>query len=111
MLGANWDRDVNRQNALARAQAATVENPTGAFAWFNVGCNLVYFEQSANVAYDKARELGLPQRMFSYQFDPFIDQAGKREGEAKHVTEYIYPYPTTIRSKNGIMSLLIVFPH
>jgi tetratricopeptide (TPR) repeat protein len=39
-----------------------------------VGSNLVYFERydEANVAYDKARELGLPQRMFRYQFGPFL---------------------------------------
>jgi hypothetical protein len=74
LLGANWDRDVNRQNALDRARAATEADPNDAFAWFNVGSNLVYFEQypDANVAYDKARELGLPQRMFRYQFGPFI---------------------------------------
>ncbi|HSL45664.1 MAG TPA: C39 family peptidase [Anaerolineales bacterium] len=74
LLGANWDRDLNRQNALAMAQAATAADPNDAFAWFNVGSNLVYFEQyaDANVAYDKARELGLPQRMFRYQFGPFI---------------------------------------
>jgi hypothetical protein len=74
LLGSDWDRDANRQNALAKAQAATAEDPNDAFAWFNVGSNLVYFEQypDANVAYDKARELGLPQRMFRYQFGPFI---------------------------------------
>jgi tetratricopeptide (TPR) repeat protein len=74
LLGSNWDATLNRQNALARAEASTVEDPTDAFAWFNVGSNLVYFERyfEANDAYDKARELGLPQRMFRYQFGPFI---------------------------------------
>jgi tetratricopeptide (TPR) repeat protein len=74
LLGSNWDRDLNRQNALASAQAATTKDPSDAFAWFNVGSNLVYFERydEANVAYDKARELDLPQRMFRYQFGPFI---------------------------------------
>ncbi len=74
LLGANWDRDLNRQNALALAQSATIQDPTDAFAWFNVGSNLVYFERydEANVAHDKAREIGLPQRMFRYQFGPFI---------------------------------------
>ncbi len=74
LLASNWDPDVNRQNALTIAQAATVEDPTDAFAWFNLGSNLVYFERydEANTAYDKARELGLPQRMFRYQFGPFI---------------------------------------
>ena len=74
VLGPDWDPDVNRQDALARAQAATVTDPNDAFAWFNVGSNLVYFEryEEANAAYDQARQLGLPQRMFRYQFGPFI---------------------------------------
>jgi tetratricopeptide (TPR) repeat protein len=74
LLASNWDRDLNRQNSLAASEAATVQDPTDAFAWFNLGSNLVYFERydEANTAYDKARELGLPQRMFRYQFGPFI---------------------------------------
>ena len=74
LLSSNWDRDINRQNALDKAQAAISQDSNDAFAWFNVGSNLVYFERydEANVAYDKAREIGLPQRMFRYQFGPFI---------------------------------------
>jgi len=74
LLASNWDPDLNRQNSLASSQAATAAGPSDAFAWFNLGSNLVYFEryEEANAAYDKARELGLPQRMFRYQFGPFI---------------------------------------
>ena len=74
LLASNWDPDLNRQNALTIAQASTVNDPSDAFAWFNLGSNLVYFERydEANAAYDKAREIGLPQRMFRYQFGPFI---------------------------------------
>jgi uncharacterized protein YvpB len=74
LLGSDWDEGLNRLDTLAAAEAATVEDPTDAFAWFNVGSNLVYFGRyaEANIAYDKARELGLPQRMFRYQFGPFI---------------------------------------
>ena len=74
LLGSDWDAGLNRLDALAAAEAATVEDPSDAFAWFNVGSNLVYFGryEAANAAYDKARELGLPQRMFRYQFGPFI---------------------------------------
>jgi hypothetical protein len=74
LLAADWDPDLNRQNSLSAAQAATVEDPNDAFAWFNLGSNLVYFERygEANAAYDKAREIGLPQRMFRYQFGPFL---------------------------------------
>ena len=74
LLASNWDPDLNRQNALAIAQATTVKDPDDAFVWFNLGSNLVYFERydEANAAYDKARQIGLPQRMFRYQFGPFI---------------------------------------
>ncbi len=74
LLASDWNPDVNRQKALDDAQAATVKDPSDAFAWFNLGSNFVYFERydEANAAYDKARELGLPQRMFRYQFGPFI---------------------------------------
>jgi tetratricopeptide (TPR) repeat protein len=73
LLASNWDPDLNRQTTLAASQAATVKDPTDAFAWFNLGSNLVYFERydEAAQAYDKAREIGLPLRMFRYQFGPF----------------------------------------
>ena len=73
-LGADWDVDVNRKNALEAAEKAALSEPKNAFAWFNVGTNLVYFEKytEAAAAYDTARTLGLPQRMLRYQFGPFI---------------------------------------
>jgi hypothetical protein len=91
VLGPNWDLDVNRQNALSMAQAATAADPNDAFAWFNVGSNLVYFEryEEANAAYDQARELGLPQRMFRYQFGPFIANfQGHRTEDLLVLTDY-----------------------
>ncbi|HIE25054.1 MAG TPA: tetratricopeptide repeat protein [Anaerolineales bacterium] len=74
LLGDDWDEEKNRENARQASQRATEENPDDAFAWFNLGSNLLYFEeyaQSAN-AYDQARSLGLPQRMMRYQFGAFI---------------------------------------
>ncbi|MGA7192469.1 MAG: C39 family peptidase [Anaerolineales bacterium] len=73
ILGTNWDPDQNRQNALAISQAAITENPNDAFAWFNLGSSLVYFERynEAAQAFDKAFTIGLPQRMTRYQFWPF----------------------------------------
>ncbi len=74
LLGPHIDYDYNRQYALDQARAVTVSDPTNAYAWFNLGTNLMYFgsyEESA-AAYDRARELGLPQRMLRYQFGPFI---------------------------------------
>ncbi len=74
ILGADWDADANRQRALELAQAETQAAPQDTFAWFNLGSNLVYFERynDAANAYDKSREIGLPLRMFRYQFGPFI---------------------------------------
>jgi tetratricopeptide (TPR) repeat protein len=74
ILGPDWDPDVNRQHALEVAQAETKSTPDNAFTWFNLGTNLTYFERyiEATDAYDKARAIGLPQRMLRYQFGPFI---------------------------------------
>ncbi len=74
ILGDNWDRDTNRQNALAVAQQETEDDPENVFAWFNLGGNLVYFGEyhNATLAFDKAREIGWPQRMLRYQFSPFM---------------------------------------
>jgi tetratricopeptide (TPR) repeat protein len=74
ILGVNWDTDQNRQTALDIAQADTITDSNDAFAWFNLGSNLVYFERydEAAQAYDKAFTIGLPQRMTRYQFGPFF---------------------------------------
>ncbi len=91
LLASDWDPNLNRQNSLASAQAATTQNPADAFAWFNLGSNLTYFERydEANAAFDKARELGLPQRMFRYQFSPFIANfQANRNADLLALTEY-----------------------
>jgi tetratricopeptide (TPR) repeat protein len=74
ILGADWDETANRQRALDEAKVIAQKDPKNAYAWFNIGSNQVYFEQYilASQAYDKARELKLPQRMLRYQFGPFI---------------------------------------
>ncbi len=74
ILGPHWDVEFNRQHALDSARAETAAEPQSAFAWFNLGTNLVYFEQYAEAAraYDTARTIGLPQRMLRYQFGPFF---------------------------------------
>jgi len=73
LLGTDWDVDANRQRALANARSNIETDPNNAYAWFNLGSDLVYFEEyeEAALAYDKAREIGLPLRMFRYQFGPF----------------------------------------
>ena len=74
LLASNWDPDLNRQNALDASQADSAKDPKDVFAWFNLGSNLVYFDryEEAALAYDKARAIGLPLRMFRYQFGPFL---------------------------------------
>jgi tetratricopeptide (TPR) repeat protein len=74
ILGTNWNPDQNRQNALKAAENETKIDPNNAFAWFNLGSNLLYFERYADAAaaYDQARQLNLPQRMLRYQFGPFL---------------------------------------
>ena len=74
VLGANWDADQNRRNALETARSETRATPANPFAWFNLGTNLVYFQQynDAVQAYNQARALKIPQRMLRYQFGPFL---------------------------------------
>ncbi|NMB60751.1 MAG: hypothetical protein GYA18_00250 [Chloroflexi bacterium] len=74
ILGDNWNTDKNREHALAASQQETQADPQNAFAWFNLGTNLTYFQRysEATQAYDTARSIGLPQRMLRYQFGPFI---------------------------------------
>lgn len=73
ILGMDWDADLNRQRALDLANAQVTADATDAFAWFNLGASLTYFEryQEAVQAFDQAFTLGLPQRMTRYQFWPF----------------------------------------
>lgn len=74
LLGDAWDGDANRLKALEIAQSATAIDPEDAFAWFNQGSALVYFERygEAAQAFDTAFTLGLPLRMTRYQFWPFV---------------------------------------
>lgn len=74
LLGTDWDPQANRKHALEDALARTKSEPGNAFAWFNYGSNLLFFDRftEAATAYDKARELNLPQRFLRYQFGPFI---------------------------------------
>ncbi len=91
ILGEDWDPDINRQNALADARADTEARPEDAFAWFNLGTNLVYFEEyrQAAEAFDTARQIGLPQRMLRYQFTPFFAYFhSHRNDDLMALTEY-----------------------
>lgn len=74
LLGADWSEADNLQKALAFANGATQNDPHDAFAWFNLSATLTALEKydQAWLAFEKARALGLPQRMLRYQFAPFV---------------------------------------
>lgn len=74
LLGSDADPDANRQRALEAARTAIAADPQNAFAWANLGLNLVYFERYAEAAeaYDTALGIGLPWRFTRYQFGPYI---------------------------------------
>ena len=104
ILAENWDVDINRENALENARTETERDPENAFAWFNLGTNLVYFDRysEAAQAYDVARELGLPQRMLRYQFGPFMAyfHSGRTE-DLMTLTEYALK--TTPNSEEALL--------
>jgi tetratricopeptide (TPR) repeat protein len=74
IFGPDYALDANRERAIARSQQAIEDDPDNAFAWFNLGTNLLYFEKyrQAADAYDQALTLGLPWRFTRYQFGPYI---------------------------------------
>jgi len=73
LLGTDADEATHRQRALDTALAETERDPQNAFAWFNLGSNLNYFDRYAEAAkaFDRARTIGLPWRMMFYQFGPY----------------------------------------
>jgi hypothetical protein len=73
VMGNAWNVDSSIQNALRISLEETAATPGNAFAWFNLGSNLVQAGRydEAVTAFDKARTIGFPQRMLRYQFTPF----------------------------------------
>ncbi len=68
------------QKTAVQAQEVTRKTPENAFAWFNLGSSLTHLAQLTNdpsyagnaaIAFDKARNIGLPWRMLWYQFEPY----------------------------------------
>ena len=73
IVGDDFDETTMWQRALGDAENTVKGYPADAFAWFNLGSDLTAlgrYEEAAK-AYDKARHIGLPWRMFWYQFGPF----------------------------------------
>lgn len=73
LLGPLVDETTMLSLALERAQKEAGDDPDDAFAWFNLGAIYTRLDQSelAVDAFDEARRIGLPLRMFWYQFEPF----------------------------------------
>jgi tetratricopeptide (TPR) repeat protein len=91
LLGPHEDYVYNRQYALEIAKTEIQNDPEDAFAWFNLGSNLVYFERYSEAAevYDTVRQLGVPQRMWRYQFSPFLAYFhAERTDDLLALTEY-----------------------
>lgn len=69
------------QSAALTAQQSLESDAENAFAWFNLGASLThlgeltghddYFDNAA-LAFDRARQIGLPWRMLWYQFEPYV---------------------------------------
>lgn len=61
------------QHAFRVAQEELMRDRNNAFAWFNLGSSALNLGDTrvAAEAFDWARQLGLPWRMFWYQFSPF----------------------------------------
>ena len=69
------------QRAALLAHAEINEDDRDPFAWFNLGSSLTRmgdvtgeldYYQNAVIAFDLAREIGLPARMLWYQFEPYV---------------------------------------
>lgn len=73
ILGEDANERANYIHAYELARSEAIANQEDPFAWFNMGTNFVYMGMytEAALAYDQARSLGLPWRMFWYQFGPF----------------------------------------
>lgn len=73
LLGAQADDAAMHQQAMSAAQAEVAANTQDPFGWFNIGTTYeaMGLHTEAAIAYDHARQLGLPWRMTWYQFGWF----------------------------------------
>ena len=81
ILGDNWDEAGNLANTYNRAVEDISIDENNAFAWNNLGSIYTMNEQYdfAEIAFDKAREIGLPWRINWYQFEMYeaYNQVGR----------------------------------
>ncbi len=73
IIGQSMIDSIMFERALAVAKIEAKNEPTNAYAWFNIGTNYARLKEPelAASAFDQARRLGLPYRMLWYQFDIF----------------------------------------
>ncbi len=91
------------QSAAATALQQTKGNPNDLYAWFNLGSSYVGLGQyeSAWLAFNEARKIGLPQRMLRYQFGPL--EAAYATGRAQDLQELVsYALKTTPNSEEAL---------
>ena len=71
LLGDDADEWQNHIKALEMARAEAIENQEDAHAWHNMGNSFFHLGMydAAAQAFDRAISLGLPWRMFWYQFE------------------------------------------
>jgi len=72
LLANILDNQTMWQNATEQAKAELTQQPNDSFAWFNLGSSLSSAGQptAAVGAFRQAQSLGLPMRMFWYQYEP-----------------------------------------
>lgn len=73
LMDSHWNPQDAAELAFDIAQSEAREDPSDAFAWFNMGTSLVALQryQEAAAAFDQSRRLGPPWRMMWYQFGAF----------------------------------------
>lgn len=73
IVGPLMDDGIMLANALTTAVAAVQTDPEDTFNWYTLGSTYVQMgeHELAAAAFDEARRLKLPLRMFWYQFDLF----------------------------------------
>ncbi|MDX1994995.1 MAG: C39 family peptidase [bacterium] len=97
VLGTDADPTQNLINAFEIAREEATADQSDPFAWFNMGSILVELElyPDAAIAFNTARNLGLPWRMMWYQFGPY--EAYYQTGDYQTILEIA----TAIRNDGG----------
>ncbi len=71
VMGDHWDFTYNLEQALAISQQELDENRSDSYTLYNMGATLTMlgrYEEAAGY-FDQARDVGLPWRMFWYQYE------------------------------------------